>query len=179
MRAFIALDLPYEIKNFITVQIFDLKKHFDYHDIKWVSTHNYHLTFRFFENIDQDYAKNNFQKLKEEFRDFKEFKISILEELGFFYNQSRIKVIFLKVEPLDVLYEIYKKISKIFGEDRFSPHITIGRVKKVISPSSQDILKKYRIEPVSFVAKEITLFKSLLNPLGSVYHKIDSIFIGS
>lgn len=179
MRAFIALELPYEIKNFIAVQIFDLKKYFDYHDIKWVDTENYHLTFKFFQNIDQNYAKDNFQKLKENLKNFREFKISILQELGFFHNQSRIRVIFLKVEPLESLYEIYKEISKIFGEDKFSPHITIGRVKRSISSFAENRLRSYKMEPVSFVAKEIVLFKSLLNPLGAVYHKIDSIFLGS
>ncbi len=173
MRAFIALDIPYEVKNFITVQLFDLKKHFDYDDIKWTNTENYHLTFVFFYDIDQNVAIDKFNALKQGLINFKASKVNILPNLGFFYNKERIRVVFLKVEPEDFFYKIHNVVSKFFNVDKFSPHITIGRVKKVLSREKEIVLKNYKLEPISFEARQIVLFKSLLNPLGPQYIKID------
>jgi 2'-5' RNA ligase len=51
IRAFIALDLPFEVKNYITISLFELKKYFSYESIKWVNTENLHITFAFFKKI--------------------------------------------------------------------------------------------------------------------------------
>ncbi|MCS7164780.1 MAG: RNA 2',3'-cyclic phosphodiesterase [Candidatus Calescibacterium sp.] len=174
MRAFIALDLPYEIKNFITVQLFSLKQKFRYEDIKWVETQNYHLTFRFFESIEKDIALNKFRMMKEKMNYVVPVSIQIVQHLGFFYSNDRIRVIFLILEPEEFFFEIYKVVKEFFGSDRFTPHVTVGRVRKSLTTAQENFLKEFTIEHISFFPREIALFRSELTPLGPVYHKLDS-----
>ncbi|MEN3015542.1 MAG: RNA 2',3'-cyclic phosphodiesterase [bacterium] len=179
IRAFIALNPPYQTKNFITVQLFNLKPNFNFSDIKWTETENYHLTFLFFKSIDQAQILSYFEKLQEYLKDLESQNLSICSTLGFFKNKDAIKVIYLKVEPEEFVQEIYQRIKKVFSfhkfEEKFVPHITIGRVKRNLSLDKVQILENYRIEPVIFKAQEISLFKSTLTPLGPIYDIIKTI----
>jgi len=179
VRAFLALDLPYEIKNFITIELFSLKVNFDYDDIKWVETHNYHLTFKFFENIEREVAIDNFEKFKQRIEGIKPQKVLLSKSLGFFYNSNTIRVIFIDVEPKSFFVNIHKNIVEIFGktkeDNRFSPHITLGRVKRTLSIEKEKYLKSFTLGDISFVAKEICLFKSTLTNYGPIYEKIVSV----
>ncbi|MCX7759052.1 MAG: RNA 2',3'-cyclic phosphodiesterase [bacterium] len=177
MRAFIALDLPYEIKNFVTVQLFSLKKMFNYDDIKWVDTQNYHLTFRFFESVDAKEICQKFGKLKEKLKTIEVKKVIILRELGFFFNRGKIRIIFLNVEPRDFFLQIYDLVEELFGPDKFSPHITVGRIKRNLTVQKEEILKSFRMEEIIFEPQEMVLFKSELTPMGPLYNKIDSFYL--
>lgn len=180
MRAFIALDLPYQIKNFITVQIFNLKTHFKYEDIKWVETQNYHITFKFFQDIDEKESIEKFEKFKSKIEEkMGKFvsqesltKLLLSKELGFFYNSGKIRVIYLDIKPHEFFIEIHKVLEEFFGPSNFIPHLTIGRVKKKLSIKQEEILKNYRMEEIIFIPEEIALFKSTLTNYGPIYNKI-------
>ena len=55
----------------------------------------------------------------------------------------------------------------------FSPHLTIGRVRK--AHRSRELAEKHAASefgPVEFVANEVVVYKSELRPTGSVYSKL-------
>jgi len=168
VRAFIALDLPYDIKNFITVQLFALKTKFDYKDIKWVETQNYHITFRFFENINENEAIDKFNVMKQKLT-VNPQKVNI-KGLNFF----SLRVIFLDLEPKEFFYNLYEQIAEVFGKQdkQFFPHITIGRVKKKLNFQKEKYLREFVFNEISFVADEICLFKSVLTSYGPIYEKL-------
>lgn len=177
MRAFIAIDPPYEIKNFITVQLFNLKSKFDYQQIKWVETQNYHITFRFFQQIDEQEAISKFLNLEQLLITTPKENIKILPKLGFFFNNQKIKVIYLQLEPKKFFYNLDNTISIVFGKEKFYPHLTIGRVKKNLTNQQREYLEKFMIEEITFIAQNIVLFKSTLTPIGPIYNPIKEILL--
>ncbi len=174
IRAFIALDLPFEVKNYITISLFELKKHFKYEDIKWVNTENLHITFAFFKKIDKSLLINKFQNLK--FNVDNVYIVSIEEKIYDFNH----RVLYLKPNNYDFFLSVYNEILREFKDymdikENFVPHLTIARIKNKLTPKEIEIIKNFRFLSIQFKVQEISLFQSILLPTGPVYYKLKTI----
>ena len=153
MRLFIAtpVTLPFYslIKN-------DLSK---YIDGKWVEGWNLHLTHKFI-------GEDNPKKYEITLNIPKE-KIKI-KGLGLFNN----KILYLKANSKNISF-INQQINKNFGliQDKFIPHITLCRIKKIKNKKFFDELKKWDNKEVE-VPFEVYLYKSTLTKKGPIYEKI-------
>ncbi|MGC8733796.1 MAG: RNA 2',3'-cyclic phosphodiesterase [bacterium] len=177
IRAFIALDLPFEVKNYITISLFDLKKHFKYEDIKWVNTENLHITFAFFKQIDKSLVINKFNQL-----DFKNLNNNIIISINEKVDNFNYKVLYLKPDNYDFFLNIYNEILKEFTgymdiKEKFIPHLTIARIRNRLNPNEINILQNFRLPIIQFKPKEIALFQSILMPNGPIYYKLKSIYL--
>ena len=157
MRAFIAYDLPNEIKEIINKRI----PRFD--GIKYVKKENLHLTLKFLGEVEEDEIK----EYEELINSVKLYKIhSKITNIGFFPSENFIKVVWIGSEG-DFNDELIKKLKV----NNFIPHITVGRVK--IKLEENEIKKFENIKfNREFDIKYLTIYKSNLTPSGPVYEQI-------
>lgn len=180
MRAFIAIELPKNIKASLTGLQEELKT--SGADIKWVEPENIHLTLKFLGEIDEIVFNKVIKILGDIGLDINPFQLSICS-LGAFPKINFPRVIWVGVDKGDIEVKkiakgLQEKIAKIGipGEDRaFSSHITIGRVRSIrnreklisdLGKLAADFAEKY---PAEFSVTKITLFKSTLTPKGPIY----------
>ncbi len=180
-RGFIAIDIDVseKIKNIIN----QLEK--SGANLKIVKAEKMHITLKFLGNTEEKLVDSIEKIMKKSVEKIKPFEIEI-KSTGVFPNENYIKVIWVGIENGEIIAEIAEKIdstlSKIgFKKEKrkFSPHITIARVK---SGRNKDkilqILNKYKGETLlKMKVESIKLKKSELTPKGPIYTKLREIKI--
>ena len=122
--------------------------------------------------------------MKKSVKEIKPFDIQ-LKGTGVFPSEEYIRVIWIGIKNGALIKEIAHKIddqiSKLGFETekrRFSPHLTIGRIKY---PQPLSVLtefsKKNPFPPCKFFVKEYVLMRSTLTPKGSIYTPICRYFL--
>jgi 2'-5' RNA ligase len=183
IRCFIAIQLPHNIQEEISSYIEKLKK--TSHDVRWIKGENIHLTLKFLGEIDStrvDLIKKNLYPLCDELSQFN-IKIS---GSGCFPNKKRPRVFWLGMEqgkenPLFSLHNWIenKLITLDFEKEkrRFSPHLTLGRVRAKEAVDFSDLftfIEKKPFSSINFKVEEIFFMQSILKPTGAEYQVIES-----
>lgn len=162
MRLFIAFDASKEAKE----QLLAVQKQLT--GAKLTLTKSFHLTLKFLGEITPAKAEEIKQKLKTvQFRPFK----ANLNGTGVFPNENLIRVVWIGIEPSDIICELQNKIEEALGGEKekdFKPHITLARVKGSDKTFAEKI-KKLKVEPISFEVKEFKLIESKMGSEGPVY----------
>lgn len=171
MRCFIGIPLP---KNVVD-RLVKAEACFSKVDARMsiVRGSNMHVTLVFLDEVsDVSKITDSLSKVK-----FKPFKASV-KDLSFFPKSGYIRVIH---SPVNVgskeVCSLYDSIIGALGipcEERFSPHVTLSRVKFV--KSTNELSRAcfgVRFEEEFFVSS-FNLYKSELTPDGSVYEVIAS-----
>lgn len=179
MRCFIAIELPKEIRDILyTVQKEIGGK---YAKIKWVFPKNLHLTLKFLGDLDEEdvgIVKKSLRGIK-----LKGFSVS-LGELGWFPNDQRINVLWVGLKPEKEILGLHGDVElKLSGlvekDDRFSVHLTLGRVKLVKNKEKfLALLKKTKIPWDNFYVKTFSLMKSDLSKDGPQYSILERYDLG-
>lgn len=172
MRAFIAIELPKDLKNKLHSFQNELKKQ-DILEGNW--TKEYHLTLKFLGDINEDKLKEIEKVLADISSRTKKFSLEF-KGLSGFPSTDYVRVLWLGVgtgdeEALVLHEEIDDKLSSIgFGkEKRYENHITLCRVKKVSDKTKLKEIFKNKNEFGKFEVSEIKLIKSYLTKKGPVY----------
>lgn len=179
MRAFIAIELPKEIRDSLYRLQEQLKA--SHADVKWVQPQNIHLTLKFLGEIDE----KKFSKITEILDDVAKNNCSFyinLSTLGAFPKLNFPRVIWIGIDKGDVETKqiakaLEEKIAKVGipKEDRpFSSHITIGRTKSNLNrerlvQALNNLVDIFRHQNLEFTVTKITLFQSTLTPKGPIY----------
>jgi len=171
MRCFIAIDLPSQIKEYLSQIQLSLPKE----DIKLVEKENLHLTLSFLGEIDEDHIERCKQILSE--IKFRKFNTSF-GNIGFFSSQDYIRVVWVSLEPAEniksLYLQIHDKLKKEFKiDDRFESHITIARVRFI--KNKQEFVKNLsslKVESKGFEADSFALKKSTLTQKGPIYEDV-------
>ncbi|MGD0336448.1 MAG: RNA 2',3'-cyclic phosphodiesterase [Candidatus Omnitrophota bacterium] len=182
MRAFIAIELPEEIKRHLAKLEEQLKE--TGADVKWVHPENIHLTLKFLGEIDEEKAQTITGIMEAVTKENPAFTINI-SSLGAFPKIEYPRVIWVGVdkgdkEAKEIAHNLEERIEKlgIPKEERlFQSHITLGRVR---SPANRGgLVQKLREltaavteKSMEFPVAGITLFKSTLQPTGPVYEAL-------
>lgn len=180
MRTFIAVEIPAEIKEKIGRYIDYLRGSFQ--NVKWVSPKNLHLTIKFLGEVKEKDLDTLIECIEPILSDFRSFNLA-LEHTGFFPSLKNPRVIWIGSDGgadnlLDIFQELEHCLENI-GIDRetrtFSPHLTIGRVKR--NHNKHSAQNNYNVdipefEPFSFQVNSIALIKSTLTPKGPIYEKL-------
>ncbi len=179
IRAFIAIELPQEIQlrlGELQQQLIDRKVRC----VRWVSSGNIHLTLQFL----GDTPSVKLEALRNELHPViaaqEPFTYQV-QGLSAFPNPRRPRVIWVGLQAPSDLATLHKLIERTVQktglsiEDRnYSPHLTLGRVKRDASPGEilelSDTLGKIETGLLGMgIAKSVTLFRSDLRPEGSLY----------
>lgn len=182
MRTFIAIELPNEIKEFLSKTQEQLKS--SEADVKWVAPQNIHLTLKFLGEVDDNKLDEVKQVMDNAACACASFQGRI-SAIGAFPKIDFPRVIWLGIDPGDSeTKEIAKTLEDalekagIPKEDRpFSSHITLGRVRSNMNRerlvrSLKDSQERMGEKKLEFTVTKITLFKSTLTPKGPVYEAL-------
>ena len=172
MRTFIAVELPDDIRRAIAGYIESLRGMIP--QVNWVAPENLHLTMKFLGEVPEgrlDHIKECAAHVVEESSPF----AVELEHLGFFPNSHQPRVIWIGASGgADHLLELYQKIENCLesiGFDRdaktFSPHLTIGRVKRHARITIPPGIPEFDGE--TFEVNGLSVIMSALTPRGPIY----------
>ena len=191
VRAFIAIDLPASLRLQLAEQIDSLRKILGGFPVRWVRADGIHLTLRFLGDTELDKIPDVKQALLKVASSHPAFSIR-LAGLGCFPNTRRPRVVWLGVEEasgvLPALQAATEAACRELGfqpEMRsFSPHLTLGRVRRDADPKSvSDLGRAAELAesgPVGTTSvEEICLFQSDLRPDGAVYTKLSAARLGT
>jgi len=178
MRAFIATELPSELKDKVAKLISELRNS-DFCDAKWVSGQQLHITYKFLGEINNEQAEKVKTTLSKISRGTKAFSLQ-LKGLGHF-NQ---RVLWIggnsgQEEAVKLAAEIDKKLSLLGFEKEVRPfavHLTLARIRYVKDNIKfRQILEKYENKDFgSFKIDKIKLIESILAKQGPIYRELAS-----
>jgi 2'-5' RNA ligase len=185
LRTFIAAEIPLSIQTSIKQQVDGLRNRVGNSSVRWVPVQNMHLTLKFLGNISQTDVGILTGILRSEVESRPAFDITV-GGLGSFPNSKRAHVLFIEIQAPTALVTLQREIESACvrasykSESRpFSPHLTIGRVRRGI-PSSErtkihKTLDETKIDSLGTARVDsIHLFKSELKSSGAVYTKLFS-----
>lgn len=172
IRAFLGIQIPSKIAE----ELAQLGKHFESKNFKPVRAENIHLTIKFLGNVNEEELFNAANRLENLLKKISPFPIEI-GSLGAFPSEKKARVFWIGVDSgLDKLHEVYDVVNRTFAslgvedENRFKPHITIGRfrVPENIESKLKIINKDYKIK-YQVEVDSVKVYKSTLTPQGPIY----------
>ena len=153
MRAFIAYELPKEMKDEI------YKRIPKFEGIKYVSKENLHITIKFLGDVD-DKEINEYKNILNSMN-FNKIQAK-LGGIGFFPSRNFIRVVWVGVEGN------FEDIIDSLKLKDFIPHITVGRVKRKLNEEEIEKFEKIKFNKI-FEIKYLTIYKSILTQNGPIY----------
>ena len=186
MRCFIAISLPYELKAKISGIQEKLKAAGA--DVSWTRPEGMHLTLKFFGEIEDKRIPKIEKALDAVVDGIPTFTLSV-SGMGTFPDMRRPRVIWigLKEDGGNLLRlqkgveEDLKKTGFPSEDRRFTPHITLGRIRS--NKNTDKLLRRIEEEKVeelgSFDVSEVHLIKSELKPAGAEYTELYSIILSN
>jgi RNA 2',3'-cyclic 3'-phosphodiesterase len=169
---FLSIPLPKSIRTRLASLCYGLP------EVQWVEEENFHLTLRYFGLLSSSALEDIREGLKSVF--FSPFSI-VLQSIGHFHSRGKQGVIWVGIMDNPSLFSLKKEINqqlrnfKLLPEERFQPHITLGRYKN-INPQK---LGDYFIARADFQSEPIEVINCLLmlsqsTPKRMIYQTIES-----
>lgn len=181
IRTFLAFPLPADILEAIRgVQQCLIGKGVR---ISWVKPENIHLTVKFLGEISPDSVQLAIQAAETTAAGALPMQLSV-KGLGVFPDARRPRVVWAGLSGrtqslIDFQADLEENLANVGFEKegrRFNAHLTLGRVKKKLSPaklvSAFDACGGFASR--SFSADRLVLYRSQLRPEGAVYTALDS-----
>ena len=179
-RVFIGLNLSGYLKKVIPLLRSTIDCDRDL--IKWVTGKYLHLTLSFLGEID-DQKVNKLSQSLTEITDLRSFKMTI-SGTGVFPNGNAPKILWLDIDKgnqyivdlQQVVDEIAFEYKIKQKEDRFVPHVTIGRIKQNNKFSKIDVSTFLNTvySPIEIPVKLVILYESQLTPKGAIYTELST-----
>jgi len=146
---------------------------------RWSETSPFHLTLAFLGDVADTDLNDVCSATTSAVSALPTFDLR-LEGLGAFPDPARPRVVWVGaigpgVAPLEALQQKVAEAVRDAGyppDDRFHPHVTLGRLKpgRGTSPDMTALVKHYRTwSPGSFTVAEAVVFASTVNPEGPHY----------
>ena len=154
-------------------------------DLKLVETKNLHITLKFLGDMDESRIGDIRKAMEESVQGIAPFELGF-QGLGVFPNPNFIRVVWIGLkgaEPLSLMaLRLDESLARSgFGIDgKFSPHLTVARVK---SPRNRDRLTGLLRERESddfgkMTVGKIVLKKSVLSSAGPTYTTVEEVTLG-
>ncbi len=186
IRAFIAIELPREIKQMLD-RLQNQFKSGSQVPVKWVNPDIIHLTLKFLGNINADITGRITAALQEASRGVHPIRVEIGGP-GVFPNPGRVQVVWIGLAgDVDKLGQLQRRIDSSLAplgfkpETRsFTPHLTLGRVRDRATPEQRQDLGRL-ITGTQFDAAgslkvdAVHLIRSQLTREGPIYTRISSL----
>jgi 2'-5' RNA ligase len=183
IRAFIAIDIPDDVRVAINEAQARLKRAHVGVKISWTKVDNLHLTLQFLGYIEEAIVEKIRATLESVAAQHQPFELSV-QGAGAFPNENRARVIWVGCHDaeskLKGLAQAVQGAMQPLGFEpehrEFSAHLTLGRIKfprpdvaltRAIDSLKDNTFGKLRVEAIH-------LFQSQLHPEGSIYTKLSS-----
>lgn len=190
MRVFIAVDLDESSRREIEKLLKVLKrKHWA---VKWEVVDKLHITLAFLGEVDKVQAKSLLQGVRRHSSDggTSAFTLSF-KGLGCFPDYDWPRIVWLGLKgDLKSLAALQKNIEEnlteagfVFNKKPFTPHITLGRIKKARAGQRREIGRQIKaMQKMKFKSEwlvdKVVVYQSTCLPEGSVYKKLFMFKLG-
>jgi 2'-5' RNA ligase len=174
MRLFFAYNLSPKVKSDIDEYIKKISlKNLDY---RWTALNNLHITLKFLGEFNPVFLEEVYSSIDNLCRNTLPFNLTI-SGLGAFPSINKPRILWIGFNKSTIVMDFFKEFDLILEkvgipkEDKpYLPHITIGRHKKTINlfPPIECIESSKE----TIVIDNLTLFSSMLKPVGSIYKEI-------
>jgi len=187
MRLFVAIPLPVHVIAALT----DLQQRVRIlmpegdRVVRWTRTEQFHLTLRFFGNVEEEKLEALRDRLHQAVLNFNPFDLQ-LGHCGCFPNSNHPRILWVGLEgdvaSLNALHESIRIQTADFGQPpddrKFQPHLTLGRLRH--SSRAQNFRKKCEaisapVRSASWTVNEMQLIYSRLSAEGSIYRMIAQV----
>jgi RNA 2',3'-cyclic 3'-phosphodiesterase len=184
MRTFIAIPFNPEIIQKMTEIRKELKTGIK-RGVTWADPSKTHLTLKFLGEIEVNQVVQINKVLAAISRDSFNFEI-YCTGIGCFPDFRQPRIIWVGIKQEQRLFALHSLIESACysagfpkEEKKFSPHLTLGRIRESLTPSDLEYLqeignKEQEMQPVSLAVDEIILFRSQLFQSGPVYSQISA-----
>ena len=178
IRTFLALELPHTVRNKLSAHAELISGYDKIQQIRWLSKDNYHLTLVFLGSVEYYLISSLQLMLEQNLSSIKAVFFRFSEITPFpFYGSPKIAAAMLEhSEDLIQLQHYTAKCASAFGisleRRRFSPHVTLGRLK---SRSRKSI--GFQPQPILLegVSRKLVIFQSEPTPKGAVHTSLGEI----
>ncbi|MDQ2179514.1 RNA 2',3'-cyclic phosphodiesterase [Marinifilum sp. D714] len=154
--------------------------------IKWVNLKGLHITLGFIGETDVRKIGLIVNRLKSSASKFSPFHLQ-LKSVGAFPSLSKARVLWIGVDSDDVIYELRKDILKQLEyiveipDARFSPHLTIGRIKHGVK-KPELVQEKLELHAnwcdEELLVSDFVLMESKLTKQGPIYEVMETFNLG-
>ena len=184
-RAFIAIELPTEVKELISVHIERLRG-FVPRGVKWVDPAISHLTLAFLGSIPDAQLLLLSRIVDAVTTDSRSFSL-YTGNLEVFPNARRPRVLWMGLEgDIRFLSGLHSRLQKALQDEgfpvekrAFKPHVTLGRARgKGVIPLEDSDLAQQPINGIEFHVREIVLMSSVLTPRGPIHTPLHTSPLG-
>lgn len=174
-RLFVSLNLSEEIRDIIDA----LRSEADTKEnkLKWELKDKLHLTLKFIGEVNNDLVS----AISEDLNFVENYSAINCEttKFGFFFARNQPIILWLGLHTDKIIFNLVEELNSRLEKfliprekKEFTSHITILRIRGKISDSFIESFRKFEVTNVKFKADEISLVKSELLSLGSVYREI-------
>jgi 2'-5' RNA ligase len=174
LRTFIAIELPDEVRRYLSQSGPKLTTGIPDKAVRWVAPENMHLTLRFLGDTAETRLPDISAELDAITQQVGPFSLH-LDQLGCFPNPNRPRVIWAglagDIQPLQAIQARIETAVNGLGWKRekrpFRPHLTLGRFRN--QSRSGPVAFSQELNPLNFVVTAVNLIESRLQPTGPVY----------
>lgn len=176
-RLFIAIDLSDAARAACVAHIDSLRREFPSARVGWERPEKLHITLKFLGPTSEETLSNLNDGIGPIVRGLGAGRLRLAHP-GVFPNRNRARILWIGADdPDEFAARAYAAIEEIchplgFESDdrRFTPHITLGRVRDPnTARGAIEAHLEAHVEPVEFEAKGLVLYESKLLPTGSIY----------
>jgi len=177
VRTFIAIQISDTMRRNLANLIADLKNTSG--AVRWVSPENLHLTLKFLGNVEEKKTEDIGQGVSNACKGSAPFAMS-LKSLGAFPSTRRPRVVWVGVaKGKDDLISLNEKIETQLEQigfekekRKFSPHLTIGRLKREGRPGDLADRLSVEFDGGECEVERVCVMKSTLTPSGAIYEEL-------
>lgn len=171
-RLFIALEIPPEIRQKITV----LRQEalMESANLNWEPDYKIHLTLKFIGEVNDELVAPISDSL-EFLGQFERIKCK-LSGFGFFFRNGIPQILWLGLKIDNILFNIVEQLNGILTKfnipvenRKFKPHLTLLRIKKRFPDEWVTKINSFIMPDINFTSDTILLIKSELLPESSKY----------
>ena len=178
IRTFLALELPQTVRNKLSAHAELISGYDKLQQIRWLLQENYHLTLAFLGDVEYVLISSLQLQLEQNLR----YNIAVpfrFSEITPFPFSGTPKIVAAMLEHSDELIQLQHntvKCVRSFGisleRRRFTPHVTLGRLK---SRSRKSIVFRPQQIFLEGVSEKVVIYQSELTPKGAVYSVLGEI----
>lgn len=175
IRTFVCIEIPQSVKDRIGELQNELRK--SGASVGWTKPSNIHLTLKFLGDVSTSSIERVSKAVERAAIGISQFEIEVAGT-GCFPSTRNPRVLWVGLTNVtDAMKQLYSNIESELEREgfprehrKFSPHLTIGRVRTPgtgASVAEQLIARGF--EPERFLATEVIVMRSDLKPTGSIY----------